>query len=498
MTPRLRAALRTAIALLATVLGPSAYGQSAAPTAAPPAATLTPPKLVTFVDATYPSAAKAAGLQAQVDLEMTIDATGKVTECGPSPAVGNGFDEAAVEAARSSSSSRPDAGERAIPARIKYRYVFELPPAAPPLPTTGELEGRVLARGRDRVVAGAVVTLVSADGQTTLTALTDPSGNFRFQALAPGRFRVKLAAAEPTALAADEEVAAGELTSVTYRMEASRAANEAGGARVRGHGDHRGPSTRGHQAQLQRRRAGADGRNARRSPEGDRVHARRRSIAAGRGHHHPRVVTRRLRGAVRGRPRLSPLSFRRADQLCAATPAGEDRPLPREFLGSLRPQDGRHHRRRDSRSEDRRAARAARRQPGRQLVPARRTNRPELVVRDRGQAQLLRSVHRQARPEGRGAAHGGARVLGLPGDAGLQAWQRRSLSRDGLWLVRRRQADPGSPVGQRTRLARRAGLEDRLPPRAAHLAAQVQRRRRAPDRRVGRTVRLRGERRART
>ena len=383
-------------------------------------------------------------------------------------------------------------GDRAIPARIKYRYVFELPAAPAPLPTTGELEGRVLVRGRDQVVAGAVVTLVSADGQTTLTAVTDASGNFRFQALAPGRFHVRLAAANLTALAADEEVAAGELTSVTYRMEASRPSNEPAalefGATATIEAPPREVIKRSFSAEELVRMAGTRGDPLKAIEYMPGVG----TLAAGRGHHHPRVVARGLRGAVRGRPRLSPLSLRRADQLRAATAAREDRPLPRELLGPLRAEDGRHHRRRDSGSEDRRAARPARRQPDRQLVPARGANRPELVVRGGGQAELLRSVHRQARPQGRGAAHGGARVLGLPGDAGLQAQQRRSLSRDGLWLVRRRQADPGPPFGQRSRLARRAGLEDRLPPRAAHLAAQVQRRGRAPDRRLGRTVRVSG------
>jgi TonB family protein len=227
MTSRFRAALCTAVALLGTVLGTRTYGQDAAPGTADPAATpLTPPKLVTFVDATYPAAAKAAGLQAGVDLEMTIDAAGKVTDVHAVAAVGNGFDEAAVEAARKFVFEPARRGDRPIPARIKYRYVFELPPEAAPLPTTGDLEGRVLARDQDLVIPGAVVTLVSGDGQTTHTAVTDASGAFRFQGLSPGRFRMRVAAADRTALVSEEDVATGELTSVTYRMEAGRPANE--------------------------------------------------------------------------------------------------------------------------------------------------------------------------------------------------------------------------------------------------------------------------------
>jgi TonB family protein len=228
MTSRFRFALRTAVALLATALGQPAHAQDAAPAgaAAQPANVLTPPKLVTFVDAAYPADAKAAGLHAEVDLEMTIDATGKVTDVRAAAPVGNGFDEAAVEAARKFVFEPARRGDRAMPARIRYRYVFELPAAPAPVPTTGDLEGRVLARGEDQLIAGAVVTLVSADGQTTRTAVTDASGTFRFQELSPGRFRVRIAATARAPLAAEEDIAAGELTSVTYRIDVDRPSNE--------------------------------------------------------------------------------------------------------------------------------------------------------------------------------------------------------------------------------------------------------------------------------
>ena len=151
MISRFQTSLRIALALTATVLAHAAYatGRRPAATAAPDAAAaLTPPKLVTFVDATYPAAAKAARLQADVDLELTIDATGAVTEARVVTPVGNGFDEAALEAARRFVFEPAKRGDKAIPARIKYRYVFELAAEAAPLPTTGELEGKVLVAGR--------------------------------------------------------------------------------------------------------------------------------------------------------------------------------------------------------------------------------------------------------------------------------------------------------------------------------------------------------------
>jgi TonB family protein len=229
MISRFQASLRTALALTATVLAHAAYGQDVAPagTAAPEAAALTPPKLVSFVDATYPAAARAARLQADVDLELTIDGTGTVTEARVVTSVGNGFDEAALEAARRFVFEPAKRGDKAIPARIKYRYVFELAAEAAPVPTTGDLEGKVLSRGDNQGIAGALVTLGAANGQPARTAITDASGGFRFSALPPGRFHVKLAASALAPLGADEEVAAGELTSVIYRLEVTGKATAA-------------------------------------------------------------------------------------------------------------------------------------------------------------------------------------------------------------------------------------------------------------------------------
>jgi TonB family protein len=229
MISRFRTSLLIALALMATALAHAAHAEDVAPaeTAARQAAALTPPKLVTFVDAIYPAAAQAARLQADVDLELTIDATGAVAEARVVTPVGHGFDEAALEAARRFLFEPAKRGDKAIPARIKYRYVFERAAEAAPLPAIGELEGKVLSRTGDRVIAGALVTLSATNSQPTRTAITDPSGAFHFPALLPGRFHVMLVAAELAPLEADEEVVAGELTSVTYRMEPSRKATAA-------------------------------------------------------------------------------------------------------------------------------------------------------------------------------------------------------------------------------------------------------------------------------
>jgi len=229
MNIKVRIAIRLAlgVALAVTAIARAARGETPA---AASAAALTPPKLVTFVDADYPAGARAAhaGEVVNVDLELTIDATGAVTDVRvPSP-VGEGFDEAAQAAARRFVFEPARRGAQPIPARIKYRYAFEPPPAPPP-PTTGVLEGHVLVRGAERPAAGTAVTLIAADGQRR-TATTGPDGAFTFAALPPGKYRAQLTAPGLNPLSAEEEISAGDLTSVTYRLAAPAPAAAEGGA----------------------------------------------------------------------------------------------------------------------------------------------------------------------------------------------------------------------------------------------------------------------------
>ena len=227
MNWRLNLALRLALAagLAATAIARAAHGQEPSGSA-PAASSLTPPKLVTFVPAPVPDAAKAVHREGvvNVDLDLTIDATGAVTNAvAPSP-VGDGFDEAAIAAARRFVFEPARRGDKAIPSRIKYRYVFDVPPEAPPAPTTGNLEGKILLRGATEPVANAVVTLSSTDGSVVKTATSDPTGAFQFPELPPGSYRLKLSSPNLETLTSEEEISAGDLTTVTYRLEPVAAA----------------------------------------------------------------------------------------------------------------------------------------------------------------------------------------------------------------------------------------------------------------------------------
>lgn len=102
---------------------------------------LTPPSLVERVEASYPEAAKQRGVEAKVALRLSIDESGAVTDVELLEPAGEGFDEAAIEAARRFRFQPARRGVTAIPARVRYVYTFELPKAEPapaPLPIAAE------------------------------------------------------------------------------------------------------------------------------------------------------------------------------------------------------------------------------------------------------------------------------------------------------------------------------------------------------------------------
>lgn len=184
---------------------------------------LVPPGLAQFVEATYPSAAEAEGLEATVELEITIGADGLVTEARVVTEAGHGFDEAALAAVERFVFTPASRDGEPIPARIRYRYVFELtaPPPAPeePLePLPGRLEGRLLGQEDADPIVGAEVVLTSPDASVARRALTGADGRFRFDELPAGAYELRITTDEYGALEQAEEVAEGEATEVLYRM----------------------------------------------------------------------------------------------------------------------------------------------------------------------------------------------------------------------------------------------------------------------------------------
>jgi TonB family protein len=219
-----------ALALLMTVsAAPRALAQPAG--AAAPA--LSPPKVSKFVEAKRPAGAAPDG--AAVDLELTVGADGALGDVKVVGSAGEELDAAAVEAVRQFTFEPARKGDRAIPARIRYRYTFEpisaAPPpgetgaaadgdapgaAAPAAPRAGRLEGRLLARTE----AGAEPRPLATNEAVTAT-LAAEDGAFAFPDLAPGSYRLRVEAEGFATVEATEVVAAGEATAITYRLESS-------------------------------------------------------------------------------------------------------------------------------------------------------------------------------------------------------------------------------------------------------------------------------------
>ena len=197
---------------------------SKVPSSAPDAPQVTPPQLEHFEPAAYPSEANQAGLQATVSLRLDIDASGHVTAVSVVEAAGHGFDEAAAEAARHFTFSPARRGELPVASRILYRYAFTLSPkpeedkpSAPVAQETGELRGVVLGGEPPIALAHADVRIQGADGSWS-RALSDPSGQFVFPQLPPGKYVVHLEIAGFEPAAVIEQVDVNRATALKYTL----------------------------------------------------------------------------------------------------------------------------------------------------------------------------------------------------------------------------------------------------------------------------------------
>ncbi len=208
------------------------------------------PKQIVSVEAAYPPDAAAAGLEADVVLNLTIDTTGHVTHAEVATSAGAGreaFDAAAVAAATgylftpAESDGKPVAVELAY--KVKFRLHARTPASAasaptvptPPTSTTSSatvprppresLAGLLRERGTRTPLIGFVVT-VSKQGASppeAYEATSDGNGRFVFFDLAPGAWDVDVEPPAYLPFRTHEEIRAGEKTVVTYYVERGQA-----------------------------------------------------------------------------------------------------------------------------------------------------------------------------------------------------------------------------------------------------------------------------------
>jgi TonB family protein len=106
---------------------------SSIPARAGDAPPVTPPEVVTRVDATYPEAALAARKEATVALQVTVGADGAVNDVTVVESAGEPFDGAAIAAARQWQFKPARRGDEPVASRIRIPFRFALPPPSPPV-----------------------------------------------------------------------------------------------------------------------------------------------------------------------------------------------------------------------------------------------------------------------------------------------------------------------------------------------------------------------------
>ncbi|MCB9553845.1 MAG: TonB-dependent receptor [Myxococcales bacterium] len=143
------------------------------------------PELLRFVEAPYPEAAKAEQKAAAVQLILTIGADGVVSEVVlAGEPVGDGFDEAAIEAAKQFEFSPAHINGEPAAIRVPFTYRFEFVPdpaqEPPAAPEVAQVVGRVREKGTGLPLAAVPVSVGDRE------VLTDASGRFTLEALPPG------------------------------------------------------------------------------------------------------------------------------------------------------------------------------------------------------------------------------------------------------------------------------------------------------------------------
>ncbi|MBS1151935.1 MAG: TonB family protein [Myxococcaceae bacterium] len=180
------------------------------------------PTLEQFVQATYPPQAQAEGLSASVRLLVTIAADGTVSDASVIEPVGNGFDEAALEAVRGFKFTPAEVDHLPSPIQIEYVYHFELQvvdagvalDAGPPPPPRAHLKGQLLARGSRSRIEGATVRCMNESAGNG-EAISDAEGLFDLE-LNAGDCEVKVIGNEYEPFKTLETLAPNETAEVVY------------------------------------------------------------------------------------------------------------------------------------------------------------------------------------------------------------------------------------------------------------------------------------------
>jgi TonB family protein len=177
-----------------------------------------PPELVSFVEAPYPAAAMEQALSASVEMTVDLDDKGKVLGASVVTPVGNGFDEAALDAVRQMTFKPATADGKPIPVRIGYVYNFKLEKKVVAGTPEGQtITGRLREKSSRVPVSGAEALLKELDLHRT----TDAAGRFSFENVPPGTYSVVISASGYKRLNAEAKVLPDQKLELALAVEST-------------------------------------------------------------------------------------------------------------------------------------------------------------------------------------------------------------------------------------------------------------------------------------
>ncbi len=165
----------------------------------------------------YPDAAKARGISGEVTLELDVSSTGEVLAARVAKPAGEGFDEAALAAARVLRFSPAEIDGKPAAVTLEYRFRFDAPPPAPEsrlgeTAASAVLRGRVVERGTRAPLGGVAIAAGEA------STFTDSDGRFELAGLPPGPAKVVASDPAHDRFDTEEELEAGKATVVMYYL----------------------------------------------------------------------------------------------------------------------------------------------------------------------------------------------------------------------------------------------------------------------------------------
>ena len=186
-----------------------------------------PPRLLRFVAADYPAAAKARRISGTVELEIEIDATGRVSKAVVRQAPDPSLAAAAVAAALQFRFAPAEVDGKPAPVRMQYAYNFVLTvDFKPRLPewmreraavAEGEdvIVGRVREQGTRLPLSGVAVAVRAAGVEVR----TDDRGAFAIKSLPPGKYQVEAISLEHKRESTEVEARPGEQARVEFYVQ---------------------------------------------------------------------------------------------------------------------------------------------------------------------------------------------------------------------------------------------------------------------------------------